>query len=114
MKKLSLSDLIGCALLQAGHSTSELRAPQIGDLCAVWDDEYEVIHLAYCSSKTVSIANKHETTKFLAIQDDGKLSDFETSYAHAISITPALCTELGVPRRYADFKRSQPNATNDK
>ena len=43
MQKLKLNDLIGCALLQAGHSTSELRAPQIGDLCAVWDDEYEVI-----------------------------------------------------------------------
>lgn len=113
MQKLKLNDLIGCALLQAGHSTSELRAPQIGDLCAVWDDEYEVIHLAYCSSKTVSIANKNETVKFLTIQDDGKLSDFESSYAHAISLTPALCTQLGVPRRYAEFKQGQSNATND-
>lgn len=107
MQKLKLNDLIGCALLQAGHSTSELRAPQIGDLCAVWDDEYEVIHLAYCSSKTVSIANKNEAVKFLTIQDDGKLSDFESEYANAISITPALCTQLGVPRRYADFARGK-------
>ena len=113
MQKLKLTDLIGCALLQAGHSTSELRAPQIGDLCAVWDDEYEVIHLAYCSSKTVSIANKNEAVKFLAIQDDGKLSGFETEYAHAISIAPALCTQLGVPRRYAEFKQGKSNATDD-
>ena len=113
MQKLKLNDLIGCALLQAGHSTNELRAPQIGDLCAVWDNEYEVIHLAYCSSKTVSIANKKEAVKFLVIQDDGKLSDFESEYANAISVTPALCTQLGVPRRYADFVKEKPNAKND-
>ena len=113
MQKLKLNDLIGCALLQAGHSTNELRAPQIGDLCAVWDNEYEVIHLAYCSSKTVSITNKKESVKFLAIQDDGALSSFESEYANAISLTPALCTQLGVPRRYADFKQEKPNAKND-
>lgn len=113
MQKLKMIDIIGCALLQAGHSTSELRAPQIGELCAVWDTEYDIIHLAYCSSKTVSITNKKESVKFLTIQDDGTLSSFESEYANAISITPALCTQLGMPRKYTDFVKEKSNAKND-
>lgn len=113
MQKLKINDLIGCALLQAGHSTSELRAPQIGELCAVWDTEYEVIHLAYCSSKTVSITTRKESVKFLVIQDDGKLSSFESDYANAISITPVLCAQLGIPRRYDVFVKENPDAKND-
>ena len=112
MQKLKLNDLIGCALLQAGHSTSELRAPQIGELCAVWDNEYEVIHLAYCSSKTMSVTNRNGVVKFLAIEDD-ELSTYEREYDNAVLATPSLCTLFGIPRKYDDFVKEKSNAKND-
>lgn len=112
MQKLKLINLVECALLQTGHSSSELSTHNIGELYIVWDNEYEVLHLAYCSSKTMSVTNQNGVVKFLAIED-GELSNYEREYDNAVLATPSLCTLLGIPRKYNDFVKEKSNATND-